>query len=100
MSSHTEQTEYTVMKFGNDYEVRLYPSHIVAQTVVKGNYGDALNRGFRIVAGYIFGGNTKKESIAMTAPVVEQRVSESIAMTAPVMASIEFPKRSLNTPGH
>ncbi len=89
MSSRTEQTDYTVLKSERGYEIRRYPSHIVAQTVVKGPYRQALNQGFRIVAGYIFGGNTKKESIAMTAPVVEQKVSQSIAMTAPVMATME-----------
>jgi len=89
MSSKTEQTEYSVLKSEKDYEVRSYPAHIVAQTIVKGTYQSALNQGFRIVAGYIFGGNTKKESIAMTTPVIEQKVSEPIAMTAPVTASIE-----------
>ena len=89
MSSRTEQTSYTVVESKKDYEIRLYPAHIVAQTVVQGPYQNALNQGFRIVAGYIFGGNTKKESIAMTAPVVEQKSSQTIAMTAPVIASIE-----------
>lgn len=89
-SSKVENTEYSVLESKEEYEVRLYPAHIVAQTTVKGPYTEALNQGFRIVAGYIFGGNTKKESIAMTAPVVEkQSVSESIAMTAPVLATVE-----------
>jgi hypothetical protein len=47
-----------------------------------------MNSGFRIVAGYIFGGNTKKESISMTAPVISSSVKDkgvSIAMTAPVI---------------
>ncbi len=93
-SSRVENTEYSVIESKNNYEIRLYPSHIVAQTTVKGTYKEALNQGFRIVAGYIFGGNTKKESIAMTAPVIEKSVdgkstSQSIAMTAPVMANIE-----------
>ncbi len=89
-SSSVEHTEYSVLESKKDYEVRLYPAHIVAQTVVEGSYQEALNKGFRIVAGYIFGGNTKKESIAMTSPVVEQNSkSESIAMTAPVMATME-----------
>ena len=89
MSSQIEQTDYSVIKSGNDYEIRLYPAHIVAQTVVQGPYSTALNQGFRIVAGYIFGGNTTRKSIAMTAPVTEQTTNTSIAMTAPVTASIE-----------
>lgn len=89
-SSRVENTQYSIVEKKDSYEVRLYPSHIVAQTTVKGTYKEALNEGFRIVAGYIFGGNTKKESIAMTAPVVEKKTnSESIAMTAPVVANIE-----------
>ena len=89
-SSRVENTEYSVLSSKNGYEIRLYPAHIVAQTVVKGSYREALNQGFRIVAGYIFGGNTKKQSIAMTAPVIEKTsTSESIAMTAPVMATVE-----------
>lgn len=89
-SSRVENTEYTVIETKDNYEIRSYPEHIVAQTTVTGPYKEALNEGFRIVAGYIFGGNTKKESIAMTAPVVEKSSeSESIAMTAPVMATIE-----------
>ena len=89
VSSRVERTPYTVLKSANSYEVRLYPAHIVAQTTVADSYQQALNEGFRIVAGYIFGANTKKESIAMTAPVVEQKSgNEKIAMTAPVMASI------------
>ncbi|MEI6864182.1 MAG: heme-binding protein [Candidatus Adlerbacteria bacterium] len=93
-SSRVEQADYTVVKKMDGYEIREYPAHIVAQTTVKGSYGESIGNGFRIVAGYIFGGNTKKESIAMTAPVVAQKVggekiSESIAMTAPVVATTE-----------
>ncbi len=91
--SRVEQTEYTVLKKMDGYEIREYPAHIVAQTTVEGSLNGSMNSGFSIVAGYIFGGNTKKESIAMTAPVVAQmggeKVSESIAMTAPVVATVE-----------
>jgi hypothetical protein len=87
--SHVEQADYAVVQRMNGYEIREYPAHIVAQTTVPGTLGESLSAGFRIVAGYIFGGNTKKESIAMTAPVVAQkgegsRAAERIAMTAPV----------------
>jgi effector-binding domain-containing protein len=89
-SSRVETTEYSVLDSKKDYEIRLYPSHLVAQTTVKGSYKESLNQGFTIIAGYIFGGNTKKESIAMTTPVIEKKsASENIAMTAPVMATVE-----------
>jgi effector-binding domain-containing protein len=92
--SRVEQADYTVVETRNGYEIREYPAHIVAQTTVQGSYGESMSSGFRIVAGYIFGGNTKKESIAMTAPVVAQKgegaqASERIAMTAPVVATDE-----------
>jgi len=92
-SSRVEQAEYTIIEKANGYEIRNYPAHIVAQTVVEGQYDEALNTGFRIIANYIFGGNTKKQSIAMTAPVVEQKNSESIAMTSPVLATNAGEKR-------
>ncbi len=89
-TSNAEQLKYSVLKKAEGYEIRNYPAHIAAQTTVEGTSvnGGAFNKGFSIIAGYIFGGNVKKESIAMTAPVVaQQSLSEKIAMTAPVTAS-------------
>lgn len=93
-SSRVEQVDYIVLKRMSGYEIREYPAHIVAQTTVQGTYGESMGAGFGIVARYIFGGNAKRESIAMTAPVVAEKgevkkVSESIAMTAPVLATNE-----------
>jgi effector-binding domain-containing protein len=68
-SSRVEQAEYEVLKKNKKYEIRKYPKHIVAQTVIKGDYMSAMSSGFRVVANYIFGGNAKKQSISMTAPV-------------------------------
>lgn len=86
--SRVEQAEYSVVKKTKDYEIREYPAHLVAQATVAGAPDEALSSGFRIVAGYIFGGNVRKESIAMTAPVVAEK-GERIAMTAPVVATTE-----------
>ncbi len=99
--SRVEQAEYTVLEQKNGYEIREYPAHIVAQTTVSGDYSESMESGFTIVAGYIFGGNTKKESIAMTAPVVAQsgagkKISESIAMTAPVVATTEGDSQTIS----
>lgn len=90
VSSRVEQADYMVIQRADGYEVRAYPAHIVAQTTVQGPYRAALQEGFRIVAEYIFGGNTMKENISITAPVVEQGSrGQLIAMTAPVTANLE-----------
>ena len=92
--SNVEQMDYTVVKNMDGYEIREYPEHIVAQTTVQGG----LNNGFSIVAGYIFGGNTKKESISMTAPVVAEKknTSEKVSMTAPVIATKEGDSQTIS----
>lgn len=74
---------YSVIEKREGYEVRLYQPYITARVEVGGTYDEALSEGFRVLADYIFGNNTKQTSISMTAPVVESQ-SEKITMTAPV----------------
>ena len=50
------------------FEVRRYPALTVAEVTVGGDQGHAANAGFRLLAGYIFGANSRRQSIAMTAP--------------------------------
>jgi hypothetical protein len=73
--------------------VRAYPALLAAETTVQGERAGAVNAAFRVLAGYIFGANTPRERIAMTAPVTQERApsprrtaagGERIAMTAPV----------------
>lgn len=78
----TEEPAYTVERRIGDVEIRSYGPRIAAQTAVDADEDAARNEGFRRLAGYIFGGNTTKAKIAMTAPVAQQ--NEKIAMTAPV----------------
>lgn len=81
----TEQQPYDVVRTTPDYELRRYPQHVVAETVVRNvSFEDAGTRAFRFLFGYINGDNTARRSIAMTAPVVQQ-ASSRIAMTAPVV---------------
>jgi hypothetical protein len=68
----------------NGYEVRAYEPYVVATVEVGGNQNQALNKGFTVLADYIFGNNTSKQKLAMTTPVKEA-ASEKIAMTAPVL---------------
>ena len=81
----TEEPDYVLVLQEDAFEVRDYPDLIAAEVSVTGNRDDASSAGFRLLAGYIFGGNKSQQSIAMTAPVVQERSSsEKIAMTAPV----------------
>lgn len=79
-----ETPRYTSVLRDGHFEVRDYPALVVAEVTVEGNQKEAASKGFRLLAGYIFGGNKKRQSIAMTAPVAQQAASEKIAMTAPV----------------
>jgi hypothetical protein len=84
----TEEPPYTAILTEGSFEIREYPSLIAAEVAVTGERSEAISAGFRLLAGYIFGGNTRKQSIAMTAPVTQtQQGNEKIAMTAPVTQS-------------
>jgi SOUL heme-binding protein len=74
---------YTVLTREGEFEVRDYQTQVIAEVTVLGDMGQASNRGFNLLAGYIFGGNAPRTKIAMTAPVTRQQGSQ-IAMTAPV----------------
>lgn len=74
---------YTLVTREAAFEIRDYQAQVVAEVIVSGTMGQASNRGFSPLAGYIFGGNAPRAKIAMTAPVVRQQGTK-IAMTAPV----------------
>lgn len=81
-----ETPKYEVLTSDGDKEIRSYSSYIVAKTRVKGEFKAVQNEAFRILAGYIFGDNKTKQTISMTAPVVQSEAqSEKISMTAPVV---------------
>jgi hypothetical protein len=84
-----EEPAFESLKKDGEIELRQYRGFIVAETMVKGEMGQAGNDGFRAIADYIFGNNiaagkNTNEKIAMTAPVTMEKTSEKIAMTAPV----------------
>jgi effector-binding domain-containing protein len=79
-----EKAKYTVIEKEGKFEIRQYPSHIIAETIIEAGFDDAGNIAFRKLFDYISGQNRSKESIAMTAPVNQKGSSEKIAMTASV----------------
>jgi hypothetical protein len=85
----TEEPEYKILLQEDPFEVRAYPALVAAETTVPGDRSAAVSAGFQLLAGYIFGANSRRKSMDMTAPVIQTdetvRTGESIAMTAPVM---------------
>ena len=87
----TEEPGFNVVDKVGVVEIRQYDKRLAAEVVVGGDEEDARSAGFRLLADFIFGNNTSRTSIAMTAPVSQQAAtSESIAMTAPVSQSREI----------
>lgn len=92
-----ESPRYSVEKtVAENVELRAYDPMLLAEVIVTGDRGTASGRAFRILAGFIFGKNTTREKLAMTAPVTQTGVrpqvqqggtSRKIAMTAPVTQS-------------
>ncbi|MEL7045484.1 MAG: heme-binding protein [Pseudomonadota bacterium] len=89
-----ESPRYTVEGvLADNIELRSYEPMLLAEVTVAGDRGTASGRAFRILAGFIFGKNTSREKVAMTAPVTQTGVaddetagaeSQKIAMTVPV----------------
>lgn len=78
-----EEPKYEVVQTEGAFEIRKYAPILVAETFVDGDMDEASNKGFRLIADFIFGNNQIADSsasskIAMTAPVtVEPQSSES-----------------------
>ena len=84
------QPDYAVLEERESVEFRRYEPFLIASTSMVGEGDTGLRGAFPVLAGYIFGGNSPGEDLAMTVPVLQQRDSgESLPMTAPVIQSPE-----------
>jgi hypothetical protein len=84
-----EEPEFEILLATPDYEVRRYAPYLVAEVDVHGDFDEAGDEAFRILAAYIFGENESAEKMEMTAPVESRSAKQGIrmAMTAPVTSS-------------
>ena len=83
-----EEPAYTVERAweSEQIEIRRYAPRVMAVTTMQGNDDD----GFRVLAGYIFGGNAAEQKIAMTAPVQQSMAGESeMAFMMPAEYALE-----------
>ena len=91
MTETLEEPPYEVINAHDGFEVRRYGPTVQARVQTAGRDGGAASGGFRRVAGYIFGGNSERTSIAMTAPVHmwEEDGSGWLAFTMPSAYAME-----------
>ncbi len=79
--SDTEQLKYEVVKEYDGFEVRRYEAALFSSVYLKSSsYEETSNQAFRVLAGYIFGGNETGEKIAMTSPVTME-IGDSAKMS-------------------
>lgn len=71
MAMSIEEPKFTVSMKEGHFELRDYAARVVTEVTVNGNQRTAGTKGVHALAGYIFGGNSRTQKIAMTAPVTE-----------------------------
>ena len=94
--SNVEKPNYESLSIDNNIELRQYDVIYIAEVFIESERTDAIKAGFKILANYIFGGNSENLKIAMTAPVKQQRVDNGwkISFVMPV----EYSLRTLPIP--
>lgn len=79
--SSVEKHKYNILKKYDDFEIRQYESALFSSVILPAStYEETSNRGFRVLAGYIFGGNETGQKIAMTSPV-SMEIGDSTKMS-------------------
>jgi hypothetical protein len=86
-TSKTETQQYKVIRTEDKFEIRYYPSVVLAKISSTSNsYLDLGYSGFGKLAKYIFGGNSENKKIAMTSPV-HMDIGDTVSTMAFVMPS-------------
>ncbi len=93
-----ETYPYRVDKTYDGFVVRTYAqANFIYVTMDARTYAEGSNKGFRMLAGYIFGGNARDQKIAMTSPVVMDMDSE---MTMKFLVPAQYSMEELPTPNN
>lgn len=90
-----EEPRYEVLVSDGPFEIRRYAPMLVAETFVDGDMDAASNKGFRLIADFIFGnnqlpGSDQKSKIAMTAPVTIEPQSADTSLESAQRWRIHF----------
>lgn len=91
-----EMHKYRVLKSFENFEIREYEqANFAYVTMPQQTYNESSGAGFRMLAGYIFGGNAQQQAIAMTSPVA-MTMTDSVTMQ--FMVPSEYEIKDLPTP--
>lgn len=71
----TQNQPYSVLKRYPELELREYPAGMQIETEVTGDFINAGNRAFGPLVRFISGNNKAQQTIAMTAPVIQESVA-------------------------
>ena len=94
-TNDTETHRYKVLKTIDNVEIRKYEKAIFTSVDLNSDsYKEVSRKGFRVLAGYIFGGNEENEKIAMTSPVTMSidKTSEMRFMVPSNLSLTDLPK--------
>lgn len=83
-----EEPSFELIEQSDTFEIRQYAPMIVAEVLVDGDMSSASSKGFRLIAGFIFGKNIKLDQGQVPSISASESASpsasEKIAMTIPV----------------
>lgn len=97
-TTRIEQHPYVVLESYDEFEIRQYaPALFSSVNMNVDSYESTANSGFRVLAGYIFGGNEANKSIAMTSPV-RMEIGDSSKMS--FMVPKEYTLENLPKPNN
>jgi hypothetical protein len=86
------EPEHTIEARRDGFEIRRYAPARIAETDVGGTWEEALGQGFRRLASFIFGSNTRKQRIAMTAPVTATREGDGYRLAFAMPEGVDLPR--------
>ena len=87
-----EKPKFDKLGKEGDVQLRRYHPMLVAEVTIRGDHATAVDKGFDILAKYIFGENSAKAEMSMTNPVLQEQESAedtTLEMTAPVFQERE-----------
>lgn len=95
-----EKYPYDVVKQYEGFEIRKYEARNFSYvSMPRADYKTNSSQGFRMLAGYIFGGNEKEQKIAMTSPVAMD-MNEGDSMQMMFMIPAEYNIEDLPNPNN